>query len=168
MTGGGLRPRRHVRADAGSDLGRLYDLAASDEPLWRDEDLATTLAAQLDLPARGGPSGAAGGGTLRSLLLDGATPESRLTGIKDDAKGWLDGAGPELAGIARAVYLAAIAAALVHHGETITRLPPGALRGQLAWLLAQQWVDADLRGVVRRALRALEGRWPGGVGGDGG
>jgi len=151
------RPLSDSPLMAGSDLGRLYDLASGDAALLHGEDLGMALAAQLDLPAPTGIGGAARTGTtLRALLRDGAAPASSFVRLKTEAKAWEDGAEPELAGVAHAVYLGAIAAALVHHGRMITRLARAGLKRRPAWLLAQQWVDPELRALARDARRKLE------------
>ncbi len=141
---------------ASSDLGRLYDLASSDATLFHGEDVAMALAAQLDLPAPTGAGGAARADTtLRTLMRDGAASASAFVLVKNDAKAWQEGAEPELASIAHAIYLGAIAAGLIHHDAMITRLTKSELRHQLTWLLAQQWVDPDLRTLARHARRML-------------
>jgi hypothetical protein len=59
--------------------------------------------------------------------------------------------------VATVLYYAAILAALLRHGERITRVSDAALRDGTAWVLAQEWVGGPLRGLFVEAQAAIAG-----------
>jgi hypothetical protein len=135
----------------------LFDLAERPESLWNNLDHEELLRAQLNLPLPAVQSvvGAEPGkATMRASLLTATTPLAELVSIKDWAKAWSrDTTGPR--DVAMTIYLCAIAAAFVHHSCGITRLSAESLRQQFSWALAQQWVDPELRDLLRRGADAV-------------
>jgi hypothetical protein len=59
--------------------------------------------------------------------------------------------------VATVLYYAAILAALLRHGERISRVSDTALRDGTAWVLAQEWVGGPLRGLFVEAQAAIAG-----------
>jgi hypothetical protein len=66
-------------------------------------------------------------------------------------------ANPLPAEVATVLYYAAILAALLRHGERITRASDSTLRDGTAWVLAQAWVSEPLRGLFVEAQAAIAG-----------
>ncbi len=62
---------------------------------------------------------------------------------------------PLPAEVSTVLYYAALAAALVRHGERITRHGDEALRQGFGWVLAQPWVGEEVRALARAALDRL-------------
>ena len=126
-------------------LARLLTVLCEPEPeVW----LARSLAGPVGLGE------ARPGRRLGEVLLDPRTNLGLLRTIKDHWKAVSlrvpDGA--EHAG-AIALYYAAIAAALVHHGTLITKNSPAELSEALATLVAKPWLPRDLRGLMESASR---------------
>ena len=135
----------------------LLDLAERPDRIWNHLDLGELLQAQLNLPlpqtkpARHNNSAKA---CIRASLIEATTPFSELASIKDWAKEWSrDAAGPR--DVALVIYLSAIASTLVHHGRSATRLSAESLSRQFTWALAQQWIDPELRELLRRGSDAI-------------
>jgi hypothetical protein len=59
---------------------------------------------------------------------------------------------------ATALYYAAIANALVHHGQTITEHAPAALSEALGNLTARDWLPDELKNLMMRSLDACSER----------
>ncbi len=53
--------------------------------------------------------------------------------------------------IATTVYYAAIAAALVHHGQRISQYSCGSLGQRFSLLAERTWIDADVRKLFAQA-----------------
>ena len=123
-------------------------------PVVVDASAGQALSAILDHPpAEHAPSQAR---TLSDTLLDPATPVAALREVKDyyrevaEREESRPNRGPEHAA-AVAVYYAAIAAALVSHGEKITSFSCQDLAGYLDDLLTQPWTASLLKDLLERA-----------------
>jgi hypothetical protein len=57
--------------------------------------------------------------------------------------------------VATVLYYAAIVAALVRHGQRISRVSDSTLREGVEWVLEQGWVTAPLRGLFEEARAAI-------------
>ena len=58
--------------------------------------------------------------------------------------------------VAMYIYYAAIAAAVVRHGDTLAQLPPADICRGLAWAAARPWGVTELRETLRIAATRLE------------
>jgi len=91
--------------------------------------------------------------TIGQALFDRSTLR-QLIAIKDFAKA--NASHPDSAlphDVAEALYFIAIAAALVQHNETITRLANQNLLAGLRWAASRPWQDARGCGVLQKALQ---------------
>lgn len=88
------------------------------------------------------------------LLLNPGTPQELLGRIKQGAKTMMGEAVLEsqrdAAGV---VYYAAIAAALIRHGQRITGLPYSQLGYTLGRLKDRKWIPSELRGLFQEACK---------------
>jgi hypothetical protein len=57
--------------------------------------------------------------------------------------------------VATVLYYAAIAAALLRHGQRISRVSDATLREGTDWVLEQEWVAGPLRGLFVDARSAM-------------
>jgi hypothetical protein len=157
-----------------ADPERLAELFARDPSrtaVWRPEELGAVLrhqmasAIQVDLVSltdvqaqRVRLLADAEGLLLKSysdLLRHPVPPLDLLEIIKDYAKvasATPNGALPPA--VARVLYFACIAAALVRRGTRLSSLAPADLREGFAWVLEQDWVDPFLKELCGQALAA--------------
>ena len=99
---------------------------------------------------------------LSQVLLSGDFGVDLLRAIKDASKTLscsLDSA-TETA-LARTIYFAAIAAALVHHDAIITQNTYATLADSLATLIAKPWIGRDLGQLLSRARNICRSRQDG-------
>ena len=95
--------------------------------------------------------------SLRDLILHTAPPLELLHLIKDFAKRNRRSPKSDFPHeIAAALYYLSISAALVGHGERITRLGNLALSKGLTWATAQTWLDAPCKALIFEALKTLK------------
>ena len=99
------------------------------------------------------------GKSMREALLDATTEIAAVEQIKDHARarGKTDCPEAEQAAM-MALYYAAIAHALVHHGKRITAHGYGHLRSAYSQLIESKWVPEDLRALFAQARGACEER----------
>jgi hypothetical protein len=144
-------------------LGEVLKPAAKQGPPWSDEELADVLRHQLDAPllfdlgrveqaqlqqlhklvvgASQPPIV-----SFRDLLRHLAPPLELLHATKDFAKASsCDLESPVPTPVAMALYYAAIATALLRHGARLTTMDDASLLKGLAWVVAQPWVDPEIR-----------------------
>ena len=120
-------------------------------------EIAELMVAQLDSVA--GDQAQAGprtdGATFRDILVGRGTLDDIIR-VKDIAKQMIKAPGALPAEIPRALYIFAIAAARVHLAVSISRLDELTLSREIAWALAQNWLDADIRSLVQRVGTARD------------
>jgi hypothetical protein len=138
---------------------------------WRRADLAEVLAHQLRVPltldllrlgvaALGTPELGSEPWSFRTfgeLLVHSAPPLSLLRLVKDFAKSSDFGAAALPTPVALVLYYAAIAAAFVRHGTSISSLEAEGLRDGINWVLNQEWLYSDMRTIFETALERLQG-----------
>ena len=106
------------------------------------------------------------GRSLRELLLDPQSDTTILRAIKDHNKrlSAIVTSGSQTL-ITRILYYAAIAAALVHHGERITKYSWENLAERFSLLAQRTWIDDDIKGLFARAAEGCRQRGKG-IGGQ--
>jgi hypothetical protein len=147
------------------------DAAAQESPGWRPEEFGEIFAHQLRLPLdewaplpvdvraevdRAAEEMRSPCGNLAQLFTHSRPPLSALVWVK--RIGRRQARAADLAPpyeVGSAIYFAAIAAALIHHAQRISRSPDETLANGWQWLGAQPWVDASLRQLAQRALGCL-------------
>jgi hypothetical protein len=151
----------------------LMDPGVDDVTLWRKEELGAILEHQLAAPIqfdmtrmdrRAGEQvdslTSVGGAAIRSfreLFEHPHPPVEMLQMTKRFAKACRSHrTGPVPRPIATILYVASIAAALVRCGRRITKLDEGPLGEAFDWALAQPWLDASTRDLLRQGREALE------------
>lgn len=99
------------------------------------------------------------GRTMGEVLLDESVQLPAIVALKDYGKALArcGEPGPKHAA-ATVLYYAAIAAALVGHGEKITQHRYEKLDGAFAKLAREPWVPGPLRGLLERARAACKER----------
>ncbi len=171
-------PRDVLKRTHPTVLGQLFELGCGDVFHWTTAERGGLLSHQLDLllgPAPGSEADAAESDaargpdgwetrTYRALFTAADPPLDRLQSIKSRAKYGInadpsDQEGPDADGVlprevATVVYYAALAAARVHAGVSITQLDDTAFRTGLHWALGHTWVDEPVRGLLTKALEA--------------
>ena len=99
----------------------------------------------------------AAGRSIGELLADRRTDLATITAIKDYGKGLVHGRGEESAlAAATAVYYAAIAAALVHHGRKITSYSHVRLVESFDRLIGRPWLTAEIDRLFSDARRLCD------------
>lgn len=159
-----------------SDPGRLgqFLMAAVDggEGEWRSHELGAILRHQLSAPILfdccetdaptpqfGHPQPEPGQEVPQSFreLFHHPSPPLRLLRLtKDFAKKNWD--HPESAlprDVTVVLYYLSIVAALVRHGQSITKLDNEALRTGISWVIDQPWVDQSTKELCQKGLRHL-------------
>lgn len=119
--------------------------------------LRDTLAMMID--RTGGPTGALAGKSLGEVLLNPPSDLGLLGTIKDCSKTLsctLD-SKTETA-LAKTVYFAATAAALVHHDRKITQSPYQTLAESLTMLIEKRWMAPELVELFSRARQICQCR----------
>lgn len=106
------------------------------------------------------------GRSLRELLLDPQSDTTILQAIKDHTKrlsATVTSGSQTL--MTTTIYYAAIAAALVHHGERITKYSWENLAERFSLLAQRTWIDDDIKGLFARAAEGCRQRGKG-IGGQ--
>jgi hypothetical protein len=94
--------------------------------------------------------------TLGELFRDARPPLGLLIALKRHARRLTSpGASDVPAEVHRSVYFASIAAAMVRHGERISKLDPEILQAAFEQLAAEAWIEDWLRALLGDALRRL-------------
>ena len=90
--------------------------------------------------------------SLKEVLLDPQGSATMLQAIKDHSKrlSATVTSGSETL-VTTTIYYAAIAAALVHHGQRITKYSWENLAERFSLLAQRMWIDEDIRGLFTRA-----------------
>jgi hypothetical protein len=137
--------------------------------VWREEELGAILAHELATPAwleigplrlsGVSPTSLGGGGirlaTLGELLHHPEVPLELLVRLKEFAKQQRHDPGSHLPEpVAAALYALAVAAAILRHGQRITRLPVDSVLNHLKWAVGRPWVDAPARQLLQAAITA--------------
>lgn len=169
----------HDLANANPDsLSRLLELDPNDEPPWTADDLHAILRHQLDteiefdLTHFGGiaretvtaiapPQEGQRPGTFGQVLTGPNPPLQLLDLIRRFAKRYrkhgTDGMPEEVATV---LYYAAIAAARLRHGASISKLDDRAIRAGIQWALDQPWFAGPLRDLFADTLQTIRSREP--------
>lgn len=162
------------------DLAALMATGEEQSRLWRPDELAAIFRHQISTPmlvdldnfdphaaAQLKLASAAQGLLLKSFsdLFHHATPPVELLLlVKDFAKANVDHPESGLpAEIASALYYTSIAAALVHLGTRISKLPDADLKRGLSWTREQSWLDEATKGLLAQALEKLPAAQKGAV-----
>ncbi len=150
--------------DSKSDTTRLadlWDLDPSSQQLWQPDELGAILHHQLAAPLVGAAASCSSDtsgvpASAGELLHHPNPPLAMLIQLKDFAKSNLERHDPSIpSNVAKVLYCAAIAAALVKCHERITQLSPQELQNTLAWASAQPWLESRLRRLLNAAIRIL-------------
>jgi hypothetical protein len=156
------RMRDDLRDLPPESLARLVRAGEADAPVaggWRPAELADVLAHQLNVPlrvdlARLGPVALGTpdlwcppweSRTFGDLLRDPAPPVALLRLVKDFAKAGDQGGAGLPTPIALGLYYAAIAAALLRHGTSISALDDRGLVEGMDWARGADWMAPELR-----------------------
>jgi hypothetical protein len=95
--------------------------------------------------------------TLDQLLHDANPPVELLKLVKRFAKMCRrDRQNPLPSEIVMLLYYASIAAAMVRRDQAITDLGPASLKRGMGWLITQEWLTDELRGLLNSGLGWLE------------
>lgn len=140
-------------------LAQLLRMDADTPEMWTAAELADVFEHQLRtpleccLPELDGPWAAK---TFGQLLHDPAPPLEFLDEVKKYAK-TCGAEGDSLPKqVAGALYLAAIASALLHCGKRITAADAGSLATKLKWGQCQPWIDSRTQALLEQALRHVD------------
>lgn len=92
--------------------------------------------------------------SMRQALLDSRCDPDLLRVVKDHCKrlSAVVTSGPETL-MTTTIYYAAIAAALVHHGQRISQLPGETLAERFSTLMQRPWMDPQLQGLFTEAAK---------------
>ena len=151
--------RSGVARDAEA-IASLLDLT-DPQADWTDTDLADIFNDVLD-----GPPGhteevsAAGATSVRQILLASPPSMNELIRVKRWAKvrrGTASSDGVP-ADVFRVLYFAAIAAAAVATGQSISELPKRDLAQGYGWAIDRAWVHASIQDFLRHALAATHAK----------
>jgi hypothetical protein len=135
-------------------LASVFRIDAKPTDLWKPDELRSIFLHQLAAPLDG-DLGAASTQTFGQLLRDERPPLALLRSVKDFAKRSRNSESPLPEDVATALYFAAIAAALLRHGERISDLDDKGLARGFGWGVAQPWVDDDTKRLFAEAARKL-------------
>jgi hypothetical protein len=134
-------------------LAQLMGLEGT-SPLWSESDLAAMMRHLLDSPLPG--KSATPHLTFAQILFASHPEIDQLRRVKDFAKSCRmdpeNGLPEELATV---LYYAAIAAARVCCGQSISQLGPVELRDGIEWALARRYLPDALGDLFRAAARAM-------------
>lgn len=121
---------------------------AGSSPLWTDADFEAILSHQLRSPLAG-----AGGATFQDALLNPRPDIDHLRQIKEFAKTSRDDSTLGIpAQVCHVLYYAAIAAAEVRTGQSITSLNPDDFSRGLRWALGLPWLPQPFQDLFPQAL----------------
>lgn len=147
-------------------LARMLDLSQDDPP--GTQDLRAAFRRQLTAPMKQTVCAVAGRGTgasgdevseftLAALLCSPAPHLECLGACKDYAKACLQHPDPRFPQeIARVIYFACIAAALLRCHQRITRLEDNALLEAFKWCLGQDWCLEELSPLFHEGIDHLK------------
>lgn len=94
--------------------------------------------------------------TFNDLFHHPSPPLALLRMVKDFAKlNRIQNRGALPPEVAVVIYYAAIAAALLRHGEAISNLAPTQLLKGIVWALERPWLDGSLEDLFRETRRRL-------------
>jgi len=97
-------------------------------------------------------AGLASGETIRNLLVNPKTEMELIQKIKEHGKRMsscaLPGADHEVANV---IYYAAIASALIFHGEKMTQHPLEGLKESFSIFVDTEWISSDLKELFEKA-----------------
>ena len=100
---------------------------------------------------------AVAGRTIAELLFDSKTDLAIIRTLKEYGKELARRSGPEAEKAAvTAIYYAAIASALVFHGNKVTQHSCGALQESYEDLEQKEWISPDLKDLFKRAKAACQ------------
>lgn len=168
-------PTLEVQQAAPHRLAALLELVMTPGGGWQREELHAILQGRLN-PSQPPPEEdanseshppleefiLAGDLEIQTLqeLFSGADPSLELLRqAKDFAKAHLEHPGSAWPSeVARMIYYAAIAAALVRRHARITRMAPEEIQRALQWGLAQPWATPSLRDLFQEAVHFLAAR----------
>jgi len=162
-----------VRSSEPRALGKAMGLGASEERVWRPEELGAILRHQLSAPVEFDLGNlnegmaarlrtlARGEGLLlksfHDLLNHPNPPIELLVMTKDFAKALQNHPDSPLPHeVAMLLYLASIVAALVRCGWRITSLDNATLRRSLEWFQHQAWVEEPMRRLLEEGMKRLD------------
>jgi DNA-directed RNA polymerase specialized sigma24 family protein len=153
------------------DLAPILQMSASRDVLWAPGDLSDIWAHELSQPlaelvpaaallratrSEAGSANQPPPQTLADLLHHPRPPITLLQSLKRLARGRVrDRASPVPSEISSGLYFAVIAAALVHHGQHLSKSPDEVLRRAFQGLLPKPWLDDATRSLVRQGLERL-------------
>lgn len=156
------------------DPQKLANMLQAGKPgrLWRDDELGAVLRHQLSAPVNFDLEGMDKGESARletlaqadqllirsfaDLLFHPHPPVELLQMTKDFAKACsLHPDSPLPQEIAKLLYFAAIAAAMVKCDLRITALGPVELQASINWLCGRDWVDDRMKDLLRQASNRL-------------
>ena len=93
------------------------------------------------------------GHSFSQLILNPDTDLRVLKRIKDFTKEWQKKAASDLErDVLAAIYYAAIASALVHHGQRITSFSRDTLKKTFSSLITKNWLTGDLKALFKKAI----------------
>ena len=93
------------------------------------------------------------GNSFSQLILNPDSDLLVLKRIKDFSKEWRKKAASALErDVIAAIYYAAIASALVYHGQRITSFSRDALKKTFSSLIAKKWLTGDLKALFKKAI----------------
>lgn len=164
-------PLTDLRNSSSEQLAALLALDADAPPSWRPEELRTMLAQQLAAqvpesaedpgPGSGAPREERAPASFAEALFHPAPPLPWLERVKRYARSDRDDqndAPPEE--IAVLLYYAAIVAAKLRHGQSISRLSDAVIRDGIRWAVEQPWVDERSRALFAEGMCAFGGDAP--------
>ena len=149
-------------------LAAFLELDPEPGRLWRPEELAAIFKHQLAAPVQldlaegtagkvaARPSGFPEIRTFDDLFHCPKPPIELLKAVKEFAKANRDHPASALPNeVATVLYYASVILARWRCGEVITALNDAELRAGITWAIAQRWVDARTRSLLREASKAL-------------
>jgi hypothetical protein len=93
------------------------------------------------------------GNSFSQLILNPDADLFVLKRIKDFTKEWQKKAASDLErDVLAAIYYAAIASALVHHGQRITSFSRDTLKKTFSSLITKNWLTGDLKALFKKAI----------------
>jgi hypothetical protein len=146
-----------------TDVARILGHTAGADELWRPEDLGGLLRhqlaqrlADLDLPVRNCPATNAPLVTLSDLFRHPAPPVELLEALKRYGRKHVHRPDARLPDeLASALYFASIAAALVRHGQRISKSDDELLRFGFERMLEREWIEKPLRTLFKDGIARL-------------
>lgn len=152
-------------------MANLIELNPEPGALWNVEELGAILKHQLaaaivpelskvnrQLNDKSPPAIRNSEQTFGQALTDQKTPIELLKLIKDFGKiHWHSEKSGIPKEVAMVLYYAAIAHAMNHRHDSITKLSTESLRSGMQWVLDQDWVDEGIKESIRKAMKVISG-----------